>query len=80
MPNVTLPLKVITLGSLYINIIRLGGQNEFNISMVYNSNHTSHFSSCSGDENLEETNGESKTLEKLKIEVDSLNWELSAWH
>ena len=35
------------------------------------------FSSCSGDENLEETNGESKTLEKLKIEVDSLNWELS---
>ena len=35
------------------------------------------FCSCSREENLEGTNGESKTIEKLRIEVESLNWELS---
>ena len=35
------------------------------------------FFSCSVEENPDKTSGESKTNEKLRLEVDSLNWQLS---
>ena len=36
-----------------------------------------YFFSCSVEENPDKTSGESKTNEKLRLEVDSLNWQLS---